>query len=250
MQVDWITVTAQIINFLILVYLLKRFLYRPVIDAMSRREQRIADRLNDAQTREREAKHEAERYREKTQEIEQLRDELLAKATEEAHAQRLQLLAEARDEVDQVRRQWRQEAEWEKQEFHKAFKQQTAASIAKIARQVLRDLADTELEQQLIRKFLEQLKTLDEQTRKSLTEIEGPIRIATSFTLTDQQRERIRDALNEALSVKKNIRAVQDPEILCGIDLSTEDRKLSWTVDDYLQALEKQIEQALGGVSL
>ena len=49
MDVDWITVSAQIVNFLILVWLLKRFLYRPVLNAMNRREQRIHQRLGRGQ---------------------------------------------------------------------------------------------------------------------------------------------------------------------------------------------------------
>ena len=44
MQIDWITVAAQIVNFLILVWLLQHFLYGPITRAMQRREQRIAER--------------------------------------------------------------------------------------------------------------------------------------------------------------------------------------------------------------
>ncbi len=51
MQIDWLTVIAQIVNFLILVWLLKRFLYQPVINAMDQREQRIAERLQKAELR-------------------------------------------------------------------------------------------------------------------------------------------------------------------------------------------------------
>ena len=45
MQVDWITTIAQIINFLVLVYLLKRFLYGPIVSAMIHREAHIAERV-------------------------------------------------------------------------------------------------------------------------------------------------------------------------------------------------------------
>ena len=245
MQVDWITVSAQIINFLILVYLLKRFLYQPVMAAMNRREQRIADRLNEAQNREREAAQEVDRYQVKNQKLEQQREELLAQAKEEAAAQRQTLLDEAREEVNKVRCQWRQEVEREKQEFLKGLKQQTAEAIAKIIRRILIDLADAELEKQIIQKFLAQLKSLDEHARKDLTETEGWMQIATSFELTEQQRDRIRDSLHEQLNVEREIHSVQDSGLLCGIELSVEGRKLSWTIDDYLQTLEKQIEQAL-----
>ena len=48
MAIDWFTIGAQILNFLVLVWLLKRFLYQPVLDAIDKREKRIAATLADA----------------------------------------------------------------------------------------------------------------------------------------------------------------------------------------------------------
>ena len=42
MLIDGFTVGAQVLNFLILVWLMKRFLYQPILDAIDAREQRIA----------------------------------------------------------------------------------------------------------------------------------------------------------------------------------------------------------------
>ena len=50
MLIDWFTVGAQALNFIVLVWLMKRFLYRPVLDAIAAREQRIAQQLAEAAT--------------------------------------------------------------------------------------------------------------------------------------------------------------------------------------------------------
>ena len=50
MLIDWFTVVAEIVNFLILLWLLKRFLYKPVLNAMDKREATIASRENEATT--------------------------------------------------------------------------------------------------------------------------------------------------------------------------------------------------------
>ena len=42
MSIDWFTFTAQIINFLVLVWLLSHFLYKPIVNAMNDRQARIA----------------------------------------------------------------------------------------------------------------------------------------------------------------------------------------------------------------
>ncbi len=58
MLIDWFTVAAQVINFLVLVWLLKRFLYQPIIDAIDAREKRIAAELADADAKKAEARQE------------------------------------------------------------------------------------------------------------------------------------------------------------------------------------------------
>ena len=63
MLIDWFTVAAQAVNFLILVWLLKRFLYKPILGAMDAREQRIASRLRQAETEKAEARKDGEKLR-------------------------------------------------------------------------------------------------------------------------------------------------------------------------------------------
>ena len=61
MLIDWFTVSAQIVNFLILVWLLQRFLYRPILDAIDAREQRVAAALTKAEANKEEARAGARR---------------------------------------------------------------------------------------------------------------------------------------------------------------------------------------------
>lgn len=65
MLIDWFTVGAQTLNFLILVWLMKRFLYQPVLDAIDAREQRIAQELADAAQKQAQAQQEREEFQKK-----------------------------------------------------------------------------------------------------------------------------------------------------------------------------------------
>ena len=109
MLIDWFTVIAQVINFLILVWLLKRFLYRPVLDAIDAREKRIASALADADAKKTEAEQERDAFQHKNEAFDQQRAALLSQATDEAKAERLRLLDAARQESDSLRAK-RQEA--------------------------------------------------------------------------------------------------------------------------------------------
>ena len=109
MPIDWFTVVAQVVNFLILVWLLKRFLYKPILHAIDEREKGIAAQLADAQAKKAESQKEREDFQHKNEAFDQRRAALLKKATDEAHAERQRLLDEARKDADSLRAK-RQEA--------------------------------------------------------------------------------------------------------------------------------------------
>src|SRR5580693_1866505 len=103
MLIDWFTVGAQALNFLILVWLLKRFLYKPILNAIDAREKRIATELADADAKKAEAQKERDEFLRKNQEFDQQRAALLNKATDEAKAERQRLLDEVRKDADALR---------------------------------------------------------------------------------------------------------------------------------------------------
>ena len=84
MLIDWFTVGAQALNFLILVWLMKRFLYKPILHAIDEREKRIAAELADADAKKAEAQKERDEFQHKNAEFDQQRAALLSKATDEA----------------------------------------------------------------------------------------------------------------------------------------------------------------------
>src|SRR5476651_363481 len=100
MLIDWFTVGAQVLNFLILVWLMRRFLYRPILQAIDAREKRIAAELADADAKRAEAKKDRDEFQHKNEEFDRQRAALLAKATDEAKTERQRLLEEARKAAD------------------------------------------------------------------------------------------------------------------------------------------------------
>ena len=103
MLINWFTVVAQAINFLILVWLLKRFLYKPILHAIDEREKGIATQLAEAEAKKAEAQKERDDFQHKNEAFDQERAALLKKATDEANAERQRLLDEARKDADALR---------------------------------------------------------------------------------------------------------------------------------------------------
>ncbi|HSH40964.1 MAG TPA: F0F1 ATP synthase subunit delta [Arenicellales bacterium] len=245
MQVDWITVTAQIINFLVLVWLLQHFLYQPVIRAMDRREQRIAERLNEAGQRETEAREQIDEYRQKQARLEEQRQSLLEDYRREAREEKQRLLEEARGEVEETRRHWQRQAGQEKREFLENLSRQTGRTVAEIAGKALADLADIELEERVVDLFIERLKDLDEETLRDMPASGEKLRVSTAHDLDQHRRGRITRALHEQLGKELEIEYEKAPDLICGIRLADDGHAVDWNLADYLAQLTERMESAI-----
>ncbi len=228
MQIDWLTVAAQVVNFLILVYLLKRFLYQPVTNAMSRREQRIADWLNQSREREAEAEQERERLHQRLERLEERRDTIMHQAREKAEQERQRLLDEACDESEDSRQRWQQQAEDEKARFLEGLQRETTQGFEQLARKALTDLADAELEAQILRQFIAPLDALDQDARRQLAAAaeNEQVQVSTSFALDEPQRQRLSEAIQQQLGAESEIAYQESPQLLCGIELRAGGQRL------------------------
>jgi F-type H+-transporting ATPase subunit b len=248
MLIDWFTVAVQIVNFLILVFLLKYFLYGRIIKAMDEREQRIAARLHEAEHQQQEAEAEAASYQQKQQALESKRAELLAQAREDADTQRQELLATARQEVESMQARWHKAVRDEKDAFLRNLRQRASQQTLAMARRTLMDLAHADLEQQMMAAFVEQLQTLDadvwEALAKSQQDSQQPLVVHSAFEVPPAARQQLRHLLQERLGETVTVRFETAPEVICGIELQTDGRKIAWSLEHYLEALEESLATA------
>jgi F-type H+-transporting ATPase subunit b len=249
--IDWFTVGAQLLNFLILVWLMKRFLYQPVLDAIASREAKIAAELKDAADTKAKAHQQQDEFERKNQAFDEQRDALLSKATEEANAQRLRLLAEARQAAEAASVARAKALVTEKQRLHAEIVRRTQRQVYDISRRVLGDLASVSLEQRACEVFIQRLQALEGTTLdaltaalKSTTEGESAL-VRSAFRLPDAQRASIQAALNELLGQPLTLTFESDPELVTGIELSAKGVKLAWSIAEYLDALAASLKKPL-----
>ena len=100
MDINWFTVIAQVINFLILVWLLKKFLYKPILDAVNEREKKITDQLKDADAQKATAQKEQDDFKKKNDDFDQQKKALMDTAVTETNTQREKLLEDAKNEAN------------------------------------------------------------------------------------------------------------------------------------------------------
>src|SRR5271170_303230 len=145
MPINWFTVAAQAINFLILVWLLKRFLYKPILNAIDERENGIATQLAEAEAKKAEAQKERDDFQHKNTAFDQERAALLQNATDEAKAERQRLLDEARKDAESLRAKRRDALRDEQHNLSQNIIRWTQKEVFAVTRKTLADLASTSL---------------------------------------------------------------------------------------------------------
>jgi F-type H+-transporting ATPase subunit b len=249
MPINWFTVAAQAINFLILVWLLKRFLYKPILHAIDEREKGIAIQLAEAEAKKAESQKERGDFQHKNEAFDQERVALLKKATDEAKAERQRLLDEARKDADSLRAKRQEALRNEQRNLGQEITRWTQKEVFAISRKTLADLAAASLEERMGAVFIQRLRALTgaakEQLASALKASTDGARVRSAFDLPADQHGAIQRALNETFSADIHIHFETVPEVVSGIELSANGQKVAWSIADYLATLEKSASALL-----
>ncbi len=249
MLIDWFTVGAQALNFLILVWLMKRFLYKPILNAIAAREKIIAAELADAAAKKAEAKKERDEFQQKNEEFDGERAALLSKATDEAKAERGRLLDEARQAADTLSAKRRETLVNDARTLNQALTRRAGQEVFAIARKALTDLADAGLEERMAAVFSRRLREMDGQTKEkvggAIKTTSEPALVRSVSDLPEEQRAAIQKAINETFSADVRLRFETAPDVVGGIELSANGQKVAWSIADYLDSLEKGVAELL-----
>ena len=249
MLIDWFTVAAQVVNFLILVWLLKRFLYQPILNAIDAREKRIELALADADAKKAEAERERDAFQHKNDEFDQQRAAMLDQARDEAKAERLRLLDEARQAADVLIAKRREAQRIDARNLNQAISRRTRQEVFAIARKALTDLAGTSLEERMCEVFTRRVRGMDDRTKAgfaaALKSPATPAIVRSAFDLPAEQRAAVQTAVNQTFVGEIPLRFETEPDMVSGIELATSGQKMAWSIADYLVSMEKVVDELL-----
>lgn len=246
MPIDWFTVAAQILNFLVLIWILKRFLYQPVLRVIGERQASVQKSLSDAAALREQATAELANLESERDTLRQERDAALREARSEANAERQRLTEEARAEFEAARKRWRNALDREQAEFQRELSEKAHTEVIAIADKLLRDLADTDLQERILEKFLGMMGHLDEESKNALQEAAtetGAAIVRSAFELPPDRREAIATATRAILGESAQVEFETKPTLGCGIELNVDGRKIAWTLDDYLRSLDTWVRE-------
>lgn len=248
MLIDWFTVVAQLINFVILLVALKYLLYDRVLEAMDRRRKRIDQRAEEAEAKKEEAESRAEQLQEERAELEHQRDRLMEEARERAREREEELLEDARGRIEEQERRWRESLGEEQSQLLDDLERGTLDAAIALSRRALKDLANKDLEVAIVDRFLVLLQELSDETRQRLEEAvdeEAHVRVTSGFDLSGSDRDEIRQIIKGLTETAVDIDWRTDDEIGAGLSMVIGDHEISWDFSDYVDEVAERLEQRL-----
>lgn len=238
MQIEWWTLVLQAINFLVLVWLLWRFLYKPVKDVIARRKELAEHAFAEAEEKGEQAEATRRSLEDERAELARERQDLLKKIHEETEAERREILDAARAEADRMIEEARDAVAGEREQARAQMRDEIAGLAAELAAELLRKTAADVPSGPFLERIERRLDALPEEERERMrADLSGGahLRVTTAGPLDDEERRRWTDRLDARLGQGDRIDFETDPDILGGAELHFPHAVLRFTWADQLE---------------
>ncbi len=224
MELDWTTFVLEIVNFLILVWILKHFLYRPITEAIAKRRTHIEQTLADAKKIQDDALAIQIENSQLRAQWEQKRAQMETQLTEEISAKREKMLQDLAADADQEREKHHALEQKKQQELRRVAEEQAAEQATQFAAKLLTRFASSELEAQIFDALLADLQQVSAQELQSLivaaqrTQLQ--VKVVSVFPLSTERRSLLLDVLAKLVGHALPADFSESPNLLCGLQVN------------------------------
>jgi F-type H+-transporting ATPase subunit b len=244
-ELNWSTFILEIINFLVLVWILKRFLYKPVLETIARRREGIEKTLADAESRHNSAVELQEQYESRLTDWEDEKRQARDVLQRELDAQRNEKLEELQVLLEQERQKANVIEERRLNDTMRQMERQALEQGGEFATKLLQQAAGPELEARLVARTIEDLKKLPEEQirnlRKRSQESTVSIRVTSAYELQEKQRQKLEKLLLSITESRTNISYAQSRDLLAGLEITIDSLMLGMNLRDELRGFTELV---------
>jgi F-type H+-transporting ATPase subunit b len=245
MQFDWWTFALQSINFVVLVWLLRRFLYRPVQEIISKRRLVAEQVLADAEAKAESAESEKQQAEKERVALDKQRDRILQEAHESVKAEREKILKQARQDAKKIVETAQGTAAREREQALKDVKAEIADLAAEIASRMLKTVSGNDLSDAFLSRLHEEIKSLPaeelERLQGDLSKSGTSLKIATAIPLDAAARKRWSSRICTTLGIKTKPEFVVAPDLVGGAELRFPHAVLKFSWSDQVEKAKAQL---------
>lgn len=241
MKFNFLTYIFEIVNFFVLLWILKKLLYNPVISVLKERKEFIDGRIREAEEAEKKAEEIRREYERLSQELEERRREKLAEITREVEEEKEKLLKRMREELDAERKKFLESLEEERKQVLRELKEEAIRLSLSFSSRVLSQVADEHLHRKLLEIALETLKEMKEEGLSEELSRRRDVLIESAYPLSAEDLERIKELIRKTLGVDVDLRTAIRKDLIAGVRLHIASKLVDSSLEGQLQVLEERL---------
>lgn len=250
MNINWFEIIAQMINFFILLFLLHKLLYKPVINAMEQRQEKISKDKNEADAKMKDANALIEEYENKMAGIKEKEKKILENSKDQAQEEKEALIEKYKKEAQDKGDEFLKEIQEEEENFLSEIRKSLGENALKIASNILSILSKKKLQESVFDTFVDKIKKLDADTLKDeMKSKDKTLELIASESLSEEQKTYFEERLKEKIDYK-TINYRIDENLIVGYELKLESITIHTNIKKYLDEAEKSIMKTLEKESL
>ena len=245
MELNWVLIAAQLLNFFALVWLLNRFLFKPARLAMAARRDTLRAEVETARKTTAEADAAKRRYDAALAQIDQAKEQAVAAAREAATAERRALEIETRADMAKLREEWRADIERDRDAFRESLREEATAAYLSLARRALADLAGSALDERLADRLAQRIEAGGPELAQRLGDAGAKLTVRSSEPLGDAARDKLRKAVAAATGGERSLTFTTEDAAAGEIRLSAPGVTVAWGVGPYLDDIAARVDARL-----
>lgn len=241
MVINWFTVLAQIFNFLILLFVLNKILYKPIFNFVQKRKEDIDNKINYSRKIAEETEEKKDEYVKKINDFELEKKNKKKQLLEQLESEKNKKLKIIEKEIQREKKKLIKQLEKDRSEIINSTNKIVMEKFVKFTKTIFKSMPDTQLESQMVLTFMEKLKKL---TQKELTNInnlikknKGTVEILTSSAINQSGKKFIQDSLKKNKIHFTKINFKSDSELIRGINVKIGNYHIGWNLREILEKI-------------
>lgn len=246
MNINWFTIVSIIINFFILLFILQKIFYKPVIKIMAERQERIDESLSSAKAKEEEAGQLIKSYEEKLTQTKKIRENILKDAKKEAKEKKEQWLIQYQEEAQVKRQHYFDELVEDKESFSMALQEQMVQGAIDVASGLLEDTKTIVWEESLFYSLTRKLKSYDfPAPLQEMASKEIKVVLVHAHELDEPKKSQLTEALIQSPFPPESLIYKHDTSLILGYELQLPTHTIYSSVKSYLENAEDKLSSLL-----
>jgi len=246
MNINWFTIFAQIFNFLLLLFILKVLLYKPIFRFMKERRESINNKIKDAEDKIKDGEKKQEEYNQKIELFEKEKKKRTEKFLSDLNKQKESTLEKMKMEISQEREKVKKQLSANNKKIIEDVNRILSQKFIQFAEKIFGSLADKELEEKMVNLFIDKLKTLTKKTifefNRAVAKNDGIINVATAFDLSKKNAKVLKNAVGKVKIKFKKMKFDTNPDLIIGVEMKAGNSYVVWNAKDILGDLETDLE--------